>query len=49
VNSKKKLSFQDICSFKWEESGLMEEAPKDISDDDINRLKELSKQWEGQN
>lgn len=46
VNSRKKLSFQDICTFKWDDSSEPEEKQVDISDDDINRLKELSKQWE---
>ncbi len=47
VNSKKKLTFQDICSFKWEQPE--ESEPQvEISNDDINRLKELSKKWEKQ-
>jgi hypothetical protein len=45
VNSKKKLTFKDICSFKWEE--IKHEPQVDISNDDINRLKELSRKWEG--
>ncbi len=49
VNSRKKLTFQDICTFKWDDSTKPEEKQVDISDDDINRLKELSKQWEIQN
>ncbi len=45
VNSKKKLRFKDICSFKWEESDNLE--PQiEISNDDIDKLKELSKKWE---
>ena len=39
---------QDICKFKWEEESTEEEKEHDIeiSDDDIKRLKELSKKWE---
>ena len=50
VNSKKKLTQQDICKFKWDEHDIEEFVKKDtdtnISTEDINRLKELSKQWE---
>ena len=44
VNSRKKISFQDICTFKWEEKET-EEEDIEISDDDIQRLKQLSKKW----
>lgn len=42
VNSRKKISFQDICTFKWEEK---ETEDIEISDDDIQRLKQLSRIW----
>lgn len=50
VNSKKKLTQQDICKFKWDEKNV-EEFVKDesltkMTNDDINRLKDLAKQWE---
>ncbi len=48
VNSKKKLTFQDICTFKWEETDLQDKVQMDITEDDISRLKQLSKQWEKQ-
>jgi len=50
VNSKKKLTQQDICKFKWDEKNIeefiKEESVTAITDDDINRLKNLAKQWE---
>lgn len=45
VNSKKKLQFSDICTFKWEENES-EESDYQISSDEINRLKQIAKQWE---
>ncbi len=52
VNSRKKLQLQDICKFKWEDTSamgdMMENKPKDveITNEDIERLKNLAKQWE---
>ena len=50
MNSKKKLSQQDICKFKWEDKNIEEfvkdESANKMTDDDINRLKNLAKQWE---
>lgn len=50
VNSRKKLTQQDICKFPWEEKNIeefvREEADTTISDEDINRLKNLAKRWE---
>lgn len=47
VNSRKKLQMHDICEFKWEEkTENKNEDDVEISTEDINRLKELSKQWE---
>lgn len=45
VNTKKKMTFQDICSFKWEEKGD-EEVNREITNDDIERLKRLSEKWQ---
>ena len=44
VNSRKKISYQDICNFKCEEKET-EEKNIEISDDDIERLKQLSMIW----
>lgn len=41
-NSRKKLQMQDICKFKWEESG----ENQDISNSDIERLKAKAKRYE---
>lgn len=47
VNSKKKLGVKDILTFNWEkEDEDTFEKDYEISNEDINRLKELSKQWE---
>jgi len=48
VNSKKHLTQQDILKFKWEDekSKVQVEHNYDISTDDIERLKNLSKQFE---
>ena len=60
VNSKKKLQFSDICTFKWEEKESDESDYQISSDeinentfsnyldtfDEINRLKQIAKQWE---
>lgn len=52
VNSRKKLTQQDICKFPWEEKNIeefiKEESDTNISNDDINRLKKLAEQWEHQ-
>lgn len=48
VNSRKHITQQDICKFKWEDKEAFvkkEEADYEISTEDINRLKELSKQF----
>lgn len=53
VNSKRHLTQQEILRFKWEEENkedyVQPEKNVDISNDDIKRLKELSKQWENKN
>ena len=49
VNSKKKLSQQDICKFKWEDCEDLFEEEKhitEITDDDILRLQKLADQWQ---
>lgn len=50
VNSKKKLTQQDICKFKWDEKNIEEfvrdEKATIMTQDDIDRLKALSRQWE---
>lgn len=48
VNSKKKLTQQDILKFKWEDMSDFkhEEHITEISDNDIKRLDELSKKFE---
>lgn len=50
VNSKKHLTQQEIVKFKWEEDNSQDyvqpEHNYEISNDDIARLKQLSKQWE---
>ena len=45
VNSRKHITQQDICKFKWEENDTPEEHNYDISDADIERLKQLSQQF----
>lgn len=45
VNSRRKLTQQDICKFKWEESDIADfgnENDIEISNEDIDRLKQLS-------
>lgn len=49
TSSTKKLSFQDICTFKWEQkSDIPEDIQHDqeITNEEINRLKTLAKRWE---
>lgn len=50
VNSKKHLTQQEILKFKWEEEHIedfvQDEKDIEISTEDINRLKEISNQWE---
>lgn len=46
ANSTKKLQMKDICKFKWEEETSVEEKEIEITNDEIKRLKELSKKWE---
>lgn len=43
VNSKNKLSMQDICRFKWEEDKKEEQHNTEISTEEINRLKQKAK------
>jgi hypothetical protein len=50
VNSRKHITQQDICKFKWEDKDAFvkkEESNYEISTADINRLKELSTKFEG--
>ena len=49
VNSRKHLTQQDICKFKWEdkEAFVRKEDSIEISTQDINRLKELSTKFDG--
>jgi len=53
VNTKKHLTQQEILKFKWEEEHkedfLEKEKDIEISTEDINRLKNIAKQWEKQN
>lgn len=42
----KKISPQDIMKFKWDDEKYEEESDTEISNEDINRLKQLAKQWE---
>lgn len=45
VNSRRKLTQQDICKFKWEEPDIADfgkENDIEISNEDIDRLKQLS-------
>lgn len=44
INSRKKLTFQDICKFKWEEPDSIA-IDMEISSEDIERLKQLSEKW----
>lgn len=46
-NSTKKITQQDICTFKWEDNNNVLKSPSDIeiATEDINRLKELSNQF----
>ncbi len=47
VNSRKHISQQDICKFKWEEEKPKEEKHDyEMSNADIDRMIELSKQFE---
>ena len=49
VNSKRKITQQDICKFKWEDKTAFvkkEETNYEISTEDINRLKKLSTKFE---
>lgn len=50
VNSRKKISQQDICQFKWEDKDIDEyvkdESKTKITDAEIQRLKNIAKQWE---
>lgn len=50
VNSRKHITQQDICKFKWEDKNAFvkkDESNYEISTEDINRLKELSTKFEG--
>lgn len=46
VNSRKQLTQKDILTFKWENKEERMESDIEISNEDIDRLKKLSKQWE---
>lgn len=50
--TKRHLTQKEILKFKWEEEDkekfVEKEKDIEISDDDIKRLQELSKQWEKQ-
>ncbi len=50
MNTKKKLTQRDICKFAWDEKDIDEFIKKEedieISTNDINRLKDLAKQWQ---
>lgn len=50
THSKNKMTQQDICKFKWEDKNIdefvKEEKDFEISNEDINRLKNLAAQWE---
>ena len=45
VNSKKKLSPEDIMKFPWENKGTTPEKDRNISNEDIERIKKLSEQY----
>ena len=45
VNSKNKLSPQDILKLPWDEGGEDIDHDTEISNEDIQRLKELGKKW----
>lgn len=49
ANCRKRISFQDICTFKWEEKEeqKVETRDQEISNTDIERLKKLSQEWQG--
>lgn len=50
VNSRKRITQQDICKFKWEDKNSFvkkDESNYEISTEEINRLKELSTKFEG--
>jgi hypothetical protein len=50
VNSRKHITQQDICKFKWEDKNAFvkkDESNYEISTEEINRLKELSTKFEG--
>ena len=50
ANCKHKIKFQDVCKFKWEEqedkNDVVEPMEQEISNEDIERLKKLSQEWE---
>lgn len=43
INSKKTINIKDIIKFKWDESIVDQEQTQEISSDDVERLKQLSK------
>lgn len=45
VGGAKNIDFKDICKFKWEEE-IKQASDYEISNEEIERLKKLSKQWE---
>lgn len=50
INSKRKLTQQDICKFPWDEKNIEDFVKKEvdieIGNEDIERLKKLAQQWE---
>lgn len=38
--------YNDICEFKWETEQIEKVTDKEISNEDIARLKQIAKQWE---
>lgn len=45
VNSSKKLKITDIMEFPWEKSESKRQGKTDISNEDIERLKNKAKKW----
>jgi hypothetical protein len=45
VNSKKRLKFDDICKFYWEEEEEKEKHTKTISEEDIKRLRNKAQNY----
>lgn len=45
VNSTKKLKITDIIEFPWEKKEMKKTGKTDISNEDIERLRNKAKQW----